>query len=147
MAVALIGCDMSGTKSLIIDSSAFTQFPAVFVSLDRCEIVPIPQTLRGSVIDADLWIEPGVPRITGIYSDFEGAKHPGDDSKVSYVLDADFKSFKKVPDDVYWEHELPTDYTKTGFMFLARSSSEQVYKVIINQLNNDKISISFKRMK
>ncbi len=147
LVVALNGCDLSGTRSLIIDSSSFTNYPAVFVSLDRGEAVPVPETLRGSTIDADLWIEPGVPKITGVYAEFEGANHPGIDSKVAYVEEADFKKMKKVPDDVYWEQELPEKAAKTGFTFVVLSSSEQVYKVRINQLSANKVSLSFAKLK
>lgn len=120
------------THRLIIKKTELKGYPAAFASLDNHRLQNVPATreeLRKLTIEADLWIEPDDPEVSGIPKKFEGATHKGDDTKVAAVHSGSFDSIERLPQDVKWIDKLKSKDIKQGNIFFVKSSTGRIYKV------------------
>jgi hypothetical protein len=124
------------TSTVRIDfRDGVTGYPAAFVSLERSEVVPVPDTFEGVTIDADIWVEPGDPEVLGLSSHFEEATHPGSDTRVALAGELSFEEIKSVPEEIDWTESLEESEILTGTVFFVRSSNNHIYKVLIDEWN------------
>jgi hypothetical protein len=123
--------------TLVVDNKSFNRYPAALVSLDRAEIIQLPEHFGDmKETDADLWIEPGDPEMAAMTAEgakrlFDGGAHVGRDVRIG-VASLDYDNIIKVPAGLTWLARLPVDVIETGAVFIVQSSSTRYFKVRID---------------
>jgi hypothetical protein len=125
------------TTRLVVDDTSFNTYPAALVSLDRAEVIPLPERLEDmKATAADLWIEPGDPELAAITAEgaaqlFSGRAHLGHDVRIASVA-FDYDSITTVPSGLTWLTRPHTDDIKSGGVFIVQSSGDRYYKLRID---------------
>jgi len=121
-----------------------------FVSLERNRIILVnsESTKRGDFIGtnliADFWFEPEDFQIQGLTKEMKQVFHVGADTFVASVVGLGFDELTSAPDSVHWSSELR--HLKPGTVFLAKSSSGFVYKVLLQECTPKKMVISYLKL-
>ena len=126
-----IDLEKQKTRTITIDNRGYVDYPAMFVSFERGVAEPIPKIIDGYETDADLWIEPSDPELSGLGSGFEtGAVHLGRDTMIA-LAGSNFEGLD--PESVgEWAFQIDSDKLVPGTVFVVRSSSSRLYKVRID---------------
>ena len=169
MIVGFIGCgveqgglsvegDASSRQAAVIESSQPKVLEILqgdedsgsLVSLERGSVLLFNDSNRRALREPevnlifDFWFEPNDPEITGISDETFGASHVGSDTFLAYVLDIGFDEIDSVPSSVSWSTRLIG--IKPGIVFLAKSSSGYIYKVLLQECTQGKMVISYLRL-
>jgi len=118
------------TKEITINEDSFgEEYPAVFLDLKNNSLMIYSKDL--TVINADLWIEPNDPEISGLTKEFEGMEHVGEDVLLRIIdknlSDKDISSL----DLNTFQRKLDKSKIKAGLVFAVMASDHSLYKVKI----------------
>lgn len=133
------------TRLVVTDRASSGGHRAAFVSLDAARVIPVPKGPDGLLVEADLWIEPGDPEITGLTARFDGDKytHAGPDTQVALLPGRRLGEVRDVPGDVVWKTKLSRPEITAGAVFLVRASSGAIYEVRLERVTADVIALTF----
>lgn len=137
-------------QSEVLEIITDNEHHGAFVSLERNRIILInsesaKRDFEGTNVIADFWFEPEGFQIQGLKKEIdEIAFHVGADTFVASVVGLGLDELTSAPDSVHWSSELRR--LKPGTVFLAKSSSGFVYKVLLLECTLRKMVISYLRL-
>jgi len=138
--VLYVGYVKFSYSEITITKDDFVGYPAVFLNLRTAEVISLSPAVweDGYEIDADLWIEPGDPEVSGLsQKSSEAGIHKGADVFVAGIE----KFFEDVPYDLVesellWLPSLSRRELQPGRMFFVKASDESLFKVEIRHLDS-----------
>jgi ankyrin repeat protein len=135
-AVESISCDAAGRREVLL-----------LVSFETGRWSLVTESMEGTWVDADVLIDPSVPKAEALTRRHGVFEHVGED--VALAVDPGGRGPRslRAPPGIAWGDRLGADALRKGSSFLVRASSGAVFSVEIESLDRAAGRIEFRRVR